>query len=333
MIPDLAAATRVLVRLPNWLGDALMARPFMGALRRAAPRARVTAWGPAPLLELLGTDGAFDETVPLPGSPRGAGDAFELAYVLPPSFSSAWRARRAGARARVGFAGEGRSPLLTHALRRTARGERHLASEYLSLLGLESVPHAPPLPVPDVAAHAAAERLAAAGLAGRPFAILAPGAAYGPAKRWPLERFSALAERLEAGGLALLACGGAQDRAACDALADAKAGARLSTAGRTTLPEQAALCSAAELVVSNDSGLAHLAAAVGTPTLVLFGSTSSAWTAPLGPAVRIVQHAPVCSPCFQRTCRIGYRCLTAIAVGEVAAAATAARAGRGERGA
>jgi heptosyltransferase-2 len=75
--------------------------------------------------------------------------------------------------------------------------------------------------------------------------------------------------------------------------------------------------------VSNDSGLAHLAAATGAPTVVLFGSTSSAWTAPLGPQVRVVQHAPVCAPCFQRTCRIGTVCFAAIAVDEVAAACAA----------
>ena len=73
----------------------------------------------------------------------------------------------------------------------------------------------------------------------------------------------------------------------------------------------------AAVAVCNDSGLAHLAAAVGAPTVAIFGSTSSAWTAPLGPRVRIVQRAPVCSPCFQRTCRVGTRCLTAIAVADV----------------
>ena len=76
----------------------------------------------------------------------------------------------------------------------------------------------------------------------------------------------------------------------------------------------------AALVVSNDSGLAHLAAATGAPTVVIFGSTSSAWTAPLGPRVRVVQRPPVCAPCFRRTCRIGYRCLAAVEVAEVARA-------------
>jgi heptosyltransferase-2 len=80
---------------------------------------------------------------------------------------------------------------------------------------------------------------------------------------------------------------------------------------------QAALCAGAAVVVSNDSGMAHLAAATGAPTVAIFGSTASAWTAPLGPRVRVVQKAPVCSPCFRRECRIGYTCLTAVRVEDV----------------
>src|SRR5207249_196174 len=111
--------------------------------------------------------------------------------------------------------------------------------------------------------------------------------------------------------------------AACEQVA-AGVGARgFALAGATDLATQAALCAGARLVVCNDSGLAHLAAAVGVPTLAVFGSTSSAWTAPRGPRVRILQHAPACSPCFQRTCRIGYRCLEAVEVGEVIAACDA----------
>jgi len=325
---SLASADRVLVRLPNWLGDALMARPFLHALRRRAARARITAWGPGPLLELLAADATFDDAVTLPGSPRGVGEpAFDVACVLPPSFSSAWRALACGARTRLGFASEGRSPLLTHAQRRPARGERHLAGEYLDLIGEHGAPEAPPALVPPEAGRrAAAARLAEAGFSDRRLAVLAPGAVYGAAKRWPLERFAELARALARAGLVVLACGGADERGACDALAAPGAGAAASFAGRTGLAEQAALCAAADVVVSNDSGMAHLAAAVGAPTVAIFGSTSSAWTAPLGARVRVVQHAPVCAPCFRRDCRIGYRCLTAVSVAEVAGAALEMRA-------
>ena len=103
----------------------------------------------------------------------------------------------------------------------------------------------------------------------------------------------------------------------CEEVARQVGARAVALAGATSLPVQAALCAIASLAVCNDSGLAHLAAAVGTPTVVIFGSTSSAWSAPLGARVRVVQRAPVCSPCFQRHCRIGYGCLTAVTVAEV----------------
>jgi heptosyltransferase II len=317
---------RLLVRLPNWLGDALMARPALHALRAAHPGARTTAVGPAALLELLRAERAWDDEEPLPAGPglaaRLRARQPEAALVLPPSFSSALLAWRSGARVRVGFAHEGRSPLLTRALPRVARGDAHLSREYLALAGeLGAREVLLPLLAIGAAARAAAAALRDGG-ARAPYAILAPGAAYGPAKRWEAGRFASLGRRLAARGLQVLACGGAGDRAVCDEVAGAVGGGALSLAGRTGLGEQAALCADAAIVISNDSGLAHLAGATGAPTVAVFGSTSSAWTAPLGPRVRVVQRAPVCAPCFRRTCAIGTPCLGAI---EVAAVDRAAR--------
>jgi len=318
---------RVLVRLSNWLGDALMARPALHALRAAYPRAEITACGPRVLLELLAPEGLWQRTEALPGAPgltaRLRDARFDAALVLPPSFSSAWLAYRSGARLRVGFAHEGRSLLLTRAVRRPARGDLHLSREYLRLaecLGASEVP-LPGLGVNEGAVREAAALRARAGLEDRPFAILGPGAAYGPAKRWSLERFAALGLELAARGLAVLVCGVASERETCEDVAAAIGAQARSLAGVTSLPAQAALCARATLTVSNDSGLAHLAAATGAPTVVVFGSTSSAWTAPLGPCVRVVQRAPVCSPCFARDCAIGYACLAAVQVGMVTSAA------------
>jgi heptosyltransferase-2 len=115
----------------------------------------------------------------------------------------------------------------------------------------------------------------------------------------------------------VLLCGTAAEAETCRAIA-ADAGPGVSSvAGETDLPALGGLVARASLAVCNDSGLAHLAGALGTPTVTLYGSTSSAWTAALGPRVTIVQHPPVCSPCFRRTCAIGYRCLTALSVDEV----------------
>jgi len=321
---------RLLVRIPNWLGDALLARPLLYALRRAHPRAEVRVLGPSPILDLLSTDPVADAWEAWPGGSGAPAQAIarlsawrpDAALVLPPSFSSAWLAWRTGARERVGYAHQGRSFLLTVALRRPPRGERHLSDEYLELghaVGAAACA-TPSLGVCAEALEQARALLRARGAGGARVAILGPGAIYGPAKRWDPERFASLARALGGEGWQVLVCGSAAERALCAEVA-ARAGERaIALAGETSLSLQAGLCALSALAVCNDSGLAHLAAAVGAPTVVIFGSTSSAWTAPLGERVRIVQRAPVCSPCFQRTCGIGYVCLTAIAVEQVARA-------------
>lgn len=333
MPPAAGRVRRILVRLPNWLGDALMARPLLATVRAAWPDAAITAVGPASLLELLAPDGAWDAAVPWPLA-RGAGADLgaqrpDVAFVLPPSFSSAWFALRTGGARRVGFAHEWRSPLLTDALRRPARGDLHLSREYLRLaaaLGAEDAREPRPLD-PGPAGRAAARALLGEGGA---YAVLGPGAAYGPAKRWPAERFAEVGRGFAARGLRVFACGGEAEREACEAAARGCGGTSL--AGRTSLAALAAVCAGAAAVVCNDSGLGHLAGAVGAPTVAVFGSTSSAWTAPIGARTAVAQRPPVCSPCFARTCRIGYACLTAVTAGHVeealARAGAAATGGR-----
>jgi heptosyltransferase-2 len=227
--------------------------------------------------------------------------------------------------------------LLTRAIARPSRGARHLSEEYVELgRALHAVPEPAaklmspaPLRVGGAATAEAEKLLAGHGLEGAPLAVLGPGAIYGPAKRWDAARFAELGARLAKRGHAIAVCGTAAERSICGAVAEdverrsGGAGAVASLAGATTLAAQAGLCALSAVVVCNDSGLAHLAAAVGAHTVVIFGSTSSAWTAPLGPHVRIVQHAPVCSPCFQRDCRIGMPCMTAVTVDEVEAACAA----------
>ncbi len=325
------APSRIFVRLPNWLGDLLMARPMLHALRGRLPAARMVAVAPTALLELLAADGAVDEWLGWDRAPESRRRvvrelrAFkpELALLLPPSFSSAWLGWQSQAPVRVGYAHEGRSPLLSRALPRRDRGEQHLADEYVALAreacdatdvmsGL-----APPLRLDD-AIRAAGRRVAAnAQLDPQGFGVLAPGASYGPAKRWPPERFVEIGRRIAAMGLRVVTCGTREEAAICEEVACDIGEAALSLAGNTTLPELAGLCAEARLAVCNDSGLAHLCAALGVRTVAVFGSTSSAWTAPRGNAVRIVQRAPVCSPCFRRECAIGLPCLLGVASSRV----------------
>ena len=333
---------RILVRLPNWLGDLLMARPLLHALRRAHPGAALVAVGEAAHLDLLAFDGVLDERHPWPRA-RAERQALvrelrarpaDAALVLPPSFSSAWFAWRSGARQRIGYRHELREIVLTRSLARPARGELHLSREYLALALALDPKRAlapgraaaddgvalPPLVLPPGAAaraQAALERRLPPGAADRPIALLGPAARYGPAKRWAASRFAAIGAALAERGFQVLVCGAGSERAECEAVAGAAGGGAVSLAGATDLVAQAALCARAAVALCNDSGLAHLCAALGTPTVTVFGSTSSAWSAPLGPHVRVIQSAPVCAPCFQRTCRIGYRCLKAVEVDRV----------------
>jgi len=162
------APARVLVRIPNWLGDVLMARPALHAMRAAWPDARFLGVGPAPLLALPASEGLLEESVAWPNDSAGRRAAAarvrawapETAVVLPASFSSAWLAWKSGARVRAGFRAEWRSALLTHAAVRPRRGDRHQSDEFLDLvapLGVRevSVPVLAPAPAAIAAARAA----------------------------------------------------------------------------------------------------------------------------------------------------------------------------------
>ena len=311
--------------MPNWLGDVIMARPLLYAVRAAWPGARVLAVSPegpcAPLLDegVVHEFAAWtrDDATRAAVARRVTAWHPDVALVLPASFSSAWLAWRSRAPARVGYRGEWRDALLTHALPRTARGEPHLSEEFLELgaaLGLREVEV--PLLVPTAESRATAARaLMQAGVAeGAPYAVLGPRSAYGPAREWFPERFAETGRALAARGLRVLVCGTAAEAVSCEAVARGAGAGAVSLAGQTTLPALVALVAGARLAVCNDSGLAHVAAATGAPTLQIYGSAASGWTAARGPHVRILHRAPVCSPCWRRHCVIGTRCLDAVTV-------------------
>ena len=238
---------------------------------------------------------------------------FDTAYVLPNSLKSALLPFLASIPKRVGYLGEARVGLLTHRLKNPP-GKPPMVAFYSALAGQADVEG--DRPVLHLAQDRIDEALAKAHVAERGFYAFAPGAEFGPAKRWPAIHFAALAKSLDAPVVLL---GSAKESALCDEIAH-EAGQQhcMNLAGQTSLLEAFALIAAARAVVTNDSGLMHVAAAFGVPQVALFGSSSPEHTPPLNDRASIVwlrddpayQPPLDCSPCFQRECPLGHqRCL------------------------
>jgi lipopolysaccharide heptosyltransferase II len=309
----------VAVRLPNWLGDTVMAVPTLAAIRAEWPEARVLAAGP--WAALLSQQGLADVLLGYPrtwgGRLRAADTACafapDLAIMLPNSLESALAAWYWGARRRVGFAAGARSGLLTDAVPVPAP-RPHQIDEYLLLAERCGVPVAarqPMLtpPAPDSIERRDAARLLEGVAGGRgqaPRIGVHLGAAYGPSKLWPLERVTEFCRLLDADGtraILLGAPGDADVAAAITAIAPAA-----SLVGRDTPALLPAVLAELDVLVSGDTGVAHLAAALGTPVVALFGPTDPALSAPRGHALVVTNPVP-CSPCFYRHCPIEHPCL------------------------
>jgi len=325
---------RVIVRLPNWLGDTVMAVPALRAVRAAWPDARVLAAGP--WASTLAGQGLADVLLTFPrawsGRLRSAdvGRDFraEIALVLPNSFESALTARYWRAPRRVGFAAGGRRWLLTDAPPLPSP-RRHQIDEYLVLV--EALGARAPSPVPELTAPGpeAEERqdvrgwLDALDLPPGPRCAIHLGAAYGAAKVWPAARVIECVRELGARGVRVVLLGPGDDSVAASEIVAATGAASLVGRDRpSTLP---ALLTEIDVLVSGDTGVAHLAAALGTPVVTLFGPTDPRLTAPRPLATltarggSVVRHSVPCAPCFYRTCPIDHPCMRGISAADVAA--------------
>ncbi|MDA8109840.1 MAG: lipopolysaccharide heptosyltransferase II [Betaproteobacteria bacterium] len=328
---------RILVVAPNWIGDALMAQPLLARLRERVPRPRTEVLAPAWVAPVLARMPEVDEVIASPfdhgwlelGARRRLGRelrarGYEEAIVLPNSWKSALVPFFARVPRRTGYLGEARYALLNavHRAPNDARGP--MARHYARLAGAPGSEPPEPLARPRLrldpqAAARTARRFGFA--AARPNAVFCPGAEYGPAKRWPAEHFAALAKLLAARAIDVWLLGSANDAAACDAVAQAAGGAARSLAGRTSLDEAIELVGRADFVVTNDSGLMHVAAALDRPQAALFGSSSPKHTPPLSERARALWLGIECSPCYARECPLGHlRCLRELAPERVLAA-------------
>jgi len=359
-----AVAEKILVRGVNWLGDAVMATPALQRLREAKPQAHITLLTPEKLADLWREHPSVDGVLAFaPGESvwnvarRLREEKFDTAIVFPNSPRSALEVFLAQIPRRVGYARGPRSFLLTEAVparpgamrmhkrsraeiearlasntpRETFPANAHHVHDYLLLvskLGGNPAPVPPLLHVRDdeVAALRARFRLANSS----PLFALNPGAEYGAAKRWPAEHFVAAAVQLrERTKCHWLIVGGPADRDLAARIASeigARAGSESVTnaAGETSLRQLFAALKASELVLTNDTGPMHVAAAVGTPVAVPFGSTAPELTGPSFSADsphQLVMGCVPCAPCFLRECPIDFRCMKSITVEQMVAAA------------
>ncbi len=318
---------------PSWVGDMVMAQSLFKVLKRRHPQAAIDVLAPGwslPLLERMPEVRAGIE-MPLGHGQLGLTERWRLgrslrgrydrAIVLPNSWKSAIVPFAAGIPCRTGWRGEMRHGLLND-LRLLDKSRLTMTVQRFVALGVESGDTLPSIPEPSLRVSPAEVQaaLAAHGLEkrpGQPLLALCPGAEYGPAKRWPEEKFGELAQKFLDQGWKVWLFGSEKDRRVCDNIAARAAGCR-NLAGETSLAEAVDLLSLADAVVSNDSGLMHVAAALERPLAAIYGSSDPGFTPPLNERHVIVHHDLACSPCFERECPLGHlRCLKEITVSEV----------------
>ena len=332
-----------MVRATNWVGDAVMSLPALEVLRSKFPQSEIVLVSKPWVSEVYLNHPAVRRQIVYDpdGQHRGPqgfwklvqtlrAERFDLAILLQNAFHAAWMAWLAGIPRRIGYARDGRSFLLQQPVEvppPSAYG--HQAYYYLQLLfraGLIDKPERVKeihLQVVDSEKQWANRYLSALSLGGPRFLVgLNPGASFGPAKRWPAERFAALADRL-IGALDadVLIFGSREERPLAEEIAHAMEHTPAVVAGETTLRQLMALQAQCRLIVTNDSGPMHLAAALGVPLVAIFGSTDERATGPLGSPIRIVKDRVECSPCGLRECPIDFRCMRNITVDDVYRAA------------
>ncbi len=321
-------AERVLVVGPAWIGDMVMAQSLFRLIKMRDPQAEIAVLAPdwsLPLLERMpevaeGVQLALRHGMLNLKARWAVGvelrERFDRAIVLPRSFKAALVPLFARIPRRTGFFGEFRYGVLNDLRRLDKAALPRMVDRYLSL-ALEPGERLPEAPEPHLKVdpqNRVAVRRTLALDTSRPVVAFMPGAEYGPAKRWPISHFATLARRLSERGFTIWLLGGEGDRLITGTIAEQANDAQVvDLAGRTTLPEVIDLLSLAVAAVSNDSGLMHIAAAVGIPVVAIYGSSSPDYTPPLTQRAALIQRKEPCAPCFERTCRQGdYACLEKI---------------------
>jgi len=358
-IRNLPSAPRILVRGTNWLGDAVMTTPALLRLREKFPNAHIALLTQEKLRDLWTNHPAVNETISFASgesvfsvAKKLRSGKFDLALVLPNSPRSAIETRLAGIPQRIGYARSWRNFFLTQTIapltgvvkmrkrsiaeiqrlisqtpnaRPQTAASSHQIHEYLHLaaaLGANPEPLAPQLFITPEEIEAAKKKFGLSEIT-QPIFGLNPGAEYGPAKRWPIERFIAAAQRVQQQKDCLWLMFGAKNDAPVAQRIEIGLGGMpnvMNLTGQTSLRELMALLKLCRVLLANDSGPMHVATALGTPVVVPFGSTSPELTGPGlpgDPCNHVLKSDAPCSPCFLRECPIDFRCMNGISVERV----------------
>ena len=330
---------RVIVRGTNWVGDSLMTVPALRALRRVLPHATIT------LATRSGTKGIFSESEfiddlliydrknafsVISQIRQWRRSDFDLALLFQNAFEAALIPFLAGVPVRLGYATESRQALLTHPLSLPDwRSSRHEVFYYLYLVtALEqllyessNICEQPPdasIQISDQRLAEANDLLRAYGLSEEESLVaICPGSINSRAKRWPAEEYAILADRLIDSDRKVLLIGSRDEADVSNEVVSRMRHRPTVLTGKTTLDQVTAVLAAVDLIVTNDTGPAHIGAALGRPTIVIFGPTNPLTTRPFSPTAEILRHPPDCAPCMLRDCPIDHRCMTAITVDEV----------------
>ncbi|MCH9627497.1 MAG: ADP-heptose--LPS heptosyltransferase 2 [Chlamydiales bacterium] len=325
----------ILVRMPNWLGDAVMATPILTDLRKKWPEASITAMCQGAVGSLLIGNPHLNEIYAFSRSneflrrvanrdliERLRQGRYDLGLLLPNSFSSAWWLWRGEVKERIGFATDWRSPFLTQALPVPKEcGQEHLVTTYKRLLLPLGIPLSdtdPELFVTKEETEAVKQLLAQLNVPEKCTLVgINPGAAYGSAKCWLPERFRAVIQKLlEDPNLYVLCFGDQEGAPLVHTICKDMPERVVNVAGDTSLRELIALIQRCSVFLTNDSGPMHIAAALEIPLVALFGSTNEIATGPYKQGEVIHKHVS-CSPCYKRTCPIDFRCMKQIEADEV----------------
>lgn len=313
---------KILIIGPSWVGDTMLVQPMLMRLKQHHPDCHIDILAPPWTVSLLRAMPEVNEVIINP-FPHGALKLaaryrlgkqlrvaqYDQAIVLPNSLKSALLPFFARIPIRTGFIGEMRYGLLNDARKLDKAALPLMVERFVQLAETAGMFISRPLPEPkldisDSQRHATLSKL---GLTlNQPVAAFCPGAEYGPAKRWPIDYYANIAQRLAQEGVAVWLIGSAKDRAVAEEINQLSGGHCHNLCGNTDLGDAIALLTCAQLVISNDSGLMHLAAALNRPMLALFGSSSPAFTPPLSAQAQVIKLDIECSPCFKRECPLGH---------------------------